>query len=609
MYPRTIFEIIDQSHIPRIQFPADNRPLFMCAFSSDKGPEDLIEIDSNFETHYGSPDFEKHGQAILQADLILKNGGKILAKRIVANDSTLANSVVVAKMKDGTPVHATNDDGDFLYELSGSTVAVAPGDTADPSAVPVMIDTVDLKYEIYTIDNAKDVEEIETRAKALAGADSDGFIAYPIFIVTDIGRGKSNKRFRISPSYRNSRGSDFLSYGIQVIEDNEVVEELVFSLDPDRIYLNRAYSIEDVVNQHSTQISAFMLKDETRDFATAMEGKINVKNLLDEDILFGNFRSSRPLPNVNLLGESANFTDVFGLTLESGTNGNFGDNPIRSSSLNTELGKFFAGDIDDSIYDLVEYPIEAIIDANYDESVKRKIEDFVDFRDDVTFFRDQGIVHTIDQMRYKTEISARSRNCIDHHMSYMVVDPISKKQIRVTTGFSLAKILPPHLRFGRNRPIAGTLHNCILRDAIKGTVNYLPKVTPKGDQKQELNDLRVNYANWQEDQLVLQTQYTSQNEYTQLSFANNVLAMQAIVRDVRKRCPATRYSFIDGEDLEVYMGDVQAVLDKHTDNFKELTFEYIQDEVMVQNKVFHAAIRVKFRDYVQAEWFKLYAIN
>ena len=124
-----------------------------------------------------------------------------------------------------------------------------------------------------------------------------------------------------------------------------------------------------------------------------------------------------------------------------------------------------------------------------------------------------------------------------------------------------------------------------------------------------MEDIRVNYATYIGEDLVIETEYTSQELYTQWSFLNNILATQEVVRAIRSRCPVIRYSFIDGEDLERYKADIEDVIAQYSSNFKSIEFSYVADPVYTNNKIFYAAIRVGFRDFIQTEWFKVTAIN
>ena len=103
MYPATIFNWHDNSSILQENTPAvvDDSPLFYQPFSADKGTEDLVEISGDdFDKMYGTLYFEKHGQSAIQAKHIIDAGGRLLVKRVVAHDATLANVVLVATVSE-----------------------------------------------------------------------------------------------------------------------------------------------------------------------------------------------------------------------------------------------------------------------------------------------------------------------------------------------------------------------------------------------------------------------------------------------------------------------------------------------------------------------------
>ena len=66
---------------------------------------------------------------------------------------------------------------------------------------------------------------------------------------------------------------------------------------------------------------------------------------------------------------------------------------------------------------------------------------------------------------------------------------------------------------------------------------------------------------------------------------------------------------MDNEDLEKYKEDVETVLNKYIANFLQLKLVYTKDETMLSNKIFYATLQVKFRNFVQTEYFKIYALS
>ena len=120
--------------------------------------------------------------------------------------------------------------------------------------------------------------------------------------------------------------------------------------------------------------------------------------------------------------------------------------------------------------------------------------------------------------------------------------------------------------------------------------------------------MHINYASYIDNQLVIESLYTSQEKNTQWSYINNIMSIQEVVKAIRIRCPVIRYTFIEGEDLERYRADVEEVIAPFRNNFKTLELEYVEDPTYSANKIFYAALKVVYKDFIQTEWFTITAL-
>lgn len=579
LYPQTKIEWFDNSQITSLSFDTENSPLFFCAFTSDKGPESLQEISGNdfFKSYGTNISFEKHGQPLLNAAVAINEGARILAKRFVAPDSKLANIIVSIKVET-EPAQPTEEE----------------------------ITSIKYTFKTSTVE-ADSITDIDNAAVALL---NEGNNEYPLFAIYDVGKGVSNKKFRISPDFTSSKFLPFLQYRFDVIENSEILESIYCSLNPNLIYNNSNYGIKNIINTNSKQIRASMYEEGITKFVDKMASilKVSVNDIYNMDILFGNSKNGTPDEKFSTTEESINLNHIYGIGLQSGSNGSFGDSPITSESYEDELLKVFNGEATDEIYDVVNYQIDAVIDANYPAETKRAIEALAEFRQDFFYFRDLGFVNTIEEMKMVHEQANRSKLSGSYHLSYDVIDPYTKKPIKVTVGYSLSKLLVNHFKNGRHRPLAGEINDMIIEDAIPGTVNFLPRKTPSVDQFEQLNDASINYATYYKDKLVLDLQYTSQEKYTDLSFINNVLAVQELIKELRIKCPTNRYTFLDGDDFNDYKNDINRIISNYNFSFASIEFVYTQDETMIQNNIFYGEIKVKSRNFIQAEYFKIFNI-
>lgn len=608
MIPTTMFEIINKSQMPEPVKQVVNRPLFLTVTSSDKGPEDLRTVSGDmFYKLYGKNiSFNKHGQPLLQAAKIIDAGGALLIKRLVAEDATLGNIAVVASLSK-VQEQKRNSNGELIYKTPlGDETTNAPGNT------PVMVDMCNIKFECKSITGAKNIDSIAAVVNStLDNAPEDGGV-YPLFVIADNGRGLSNKKVRISPLYDNSKYLPYIKYSLEIIENDEIIESLVFTLNPDVIEANTNKSLQNMIFNYSNQVDGKIFED-NYDLFIQKIAKISgntIEYCKQSDLLFAKERKLQPLNNIRLDKDGFNLSYVYGIYLENGTNGAFGDYPFGTPEWKTKAVEVFNGAFDDVIFDVDMYKIDAVIDANYPLEVKHAIENLVTFREDASYFRDLGLgLSTLEDVLSSNKEYFKNKFCFSYMSSYDVIDPYTKKQIPVTICYSISSLLVKHFVDGVSRPFAGQLYGITIPEAIPGTVNFIPKVTPSENQKQILCDSRINYVSYYDNILTVETLYTSEEDYSQLSFINNILAIQEVIKAVRTKCPKIRYSFIEGEDLETYKRDVQTVLDKYTPNFKSLRMIYTADPAMTANKVYYATIEVSFKDFVQTEYFKLFALQ
>ena len=105
----TTFVIEDFSDITPVETEVDrtDRPHMFFAFSSDKGPEKYmaeIRKDKFYKLYGRKPQFRKHGQPLLAAASCVESGGIAMTKRVVAENSRLANfGLAVRVTKDMVP--------------------------------------------------------------------------------------------------------------------------------------------------------------------------------------------------------------------------------------------------------------------------------------------------------------------------------------------------------------------------------------------------------------------------------------------------------------------------------------------------------------------------
>ena len=636
MYAGTIFNWHDNSafEVETTSPIASNQPLFMVVAPFDKGPENLMEIDSrNFNSIFGKSDFDRFGQISLEAQNIIDAGGRLLIKRVCAYDSTLANMVLCAKV---SVSEAT--------ETAGAVTTVS--------------------WVVKSTDSAKTFAEVEAYAKSLRQNDDS---LYPLFVFTDNGRGTSNKAMRIIPDYDTSKGLVKMLYKLNIYEGTTLTESISITLDPDYIFDNENYGLTESRN---VQISGKVIPSIYEEFIDLMIQKIPFvsTNLTDEekreiaksyDLIFGytytgesffapgtaitlkwDFTSDGTMdPNASY-GIPFSFKDTTNDNIACpGNNGQYTDSPATEEHgyVYNDIAAVYMGyngnngadptegiestETIDEVWDVDSHKLFCVPDANFPDIVKTAIKDFVDFRKDCMFFRDICVadqdgklynnLNSIKQ-RYNdlTGSVTQSYFTSDFLTSYEIEDPNTKKNIRVTALYDIVTCLTRnYINNGPFAPVAGSYNGYILDSAIPGTINYVPIITPTVNQKQAIDDLRLNYAIFEEGRCVVQSAYTSQKKNTQLSFTNNVLSIQEVARVVRKTCPRNRFRLITGSDMSEYARAVTRVLEGYQSYFDLLEFTYTEDKLRAVQKIFYAQINFSFNNWAQTEIFDLFALS
>lgn len=643
--PGTTIRLIDQSATTNVVEDTLVRPLFLQLFTSDKGPENLRSIhgDEFFKMYGNTPSFKKHGQPLLQAAEIIKAGGEVLCKRVVAEDSALANLVIVAKVA-SDQTQKTDSNGNPLY--IDATTGKETTDDNDGENERVLINIAKVKYDAISIKGVKSIDEVKSYASTIIKDDLDieftGYenvthvgdpltdtnpvgqvndtddedfdkYIYPLFVVTDNGRGVSSKRFNITPDYTISKSLNFQLYKLNFIGDTTDENEYVwFNFRDDIIYLNKSMSL-DMISNELNQIKASSFADSIELFIERLSTitGMDVEELKKLDVIFGTTRKGEALSQIIVDENGYTLNNSLGMTLQEGDNGSFGTAPINADTYSTEMIKVLNGEFDDSIYDKDRFMIDVCMDANYPMDVKKAIYDLAVYREDFVYFRDYGLGSNTFENAMNINYDLDKSNFVADYCQYWdVIDAWTKKRITVTAPFSIAPKLVTHLNDRRSSPLCGILYDFTFADVVEGSVGFLPKVTPNVDQKTLLADSNINYASYINNVLTLETCFTAQIDEirTQLGWINNVLAVTQVIHNIRTECPKIRYSFITDSDLDKYQEDVNKVILRNKDDFASIYMEYTQDEIMAANKIFEADIFVKFRNFEQEEIFNIYTL-
>jgi hypothetical protein len=572
-YPALTQYVTDESAIQESINMLEGGPIILAACATDRGREDMYLCNdvNQFIAEHGPINFKKYGQVQKQIEKNLAAGGRVLFKRIVAPAATLANIVVVATV--------TNDE---------------------------IGDKVTIKYTIETIPNAKTIADVETGITALSVTVDGAPKSYPIFAIAEVGRGASVKRIKIKPDYDGSEALAYMQYAMEI--ETELATKIVkFGLDPDRFdVINRGIrsrgNASGIIKVANTDR---YLKGFLQD--TAAEMKVTDINIYD--LLCGKDKEGEVDEHIALDATSISLSPEFGLAMASGNAGEFeGDVYVPEvAAFETGLTAFYTGTTTPEIWNTTKYKIALVFGANFSKPVNQAIVDLVKWREDATFIKDFGLnLRTLEEIDAAVKADGvDTPYVVNYPISYDIIDPNSGVQETVTANYDLASGLVRRLINGPHVPFAGARNGAVLESAIEGTLNFEPIDTPHIQQKKAMKKLRANYASFIDGILTVETLWTSQKAYTQLSFSNNVFELQDIMRDTVKVALTNRYSFTNPSDLDNYKKDINDnIISKHTGRLKKLEFKYASDTILENQKVYYGVYTIIPWNFNQEEAFE-----
>lgn len=608
MKPTTIINWVDQTNIAPVVAQEDMRPLGLAVFSADRGPEDMRRVSGDeFYKLYGyDVSFLRHGQPLLQAANWIQHGGDLACKRIVAPDSYLANLIIVARVK-GDSIQKTTSDGEALYidAVTGEETTEAEGNE------PVMVNTAVITYETQTVEEVKTMKEVLEAASALY-SEGDEESVFPLFVITDNGRGESTKRFSIVPDYTLGRSLNFMLYAVNYIGSTKAELEYVrFATDSNKTYANESYDFNEQLNK-MLQLNGQTVEDNLELFVEKISEITghSVEELHTVDLLLGYDRRVKALDYIKIGEGSVELNREGGFKLENGSNGSFGKKPMRSEDYAPAMVEFFESI---EVQNQDHWQFDVCLDANYPLSVKAAIIKLVTWRKDFMYLRDFGLdCNTFEAIKFYydgLEADEHSAYVANYCQSVEVIDPFYNKRDRVTIPYLFTEVLVPHLNYFRSAPLCGIGYGFTFPNVVKGSLNYEPAACMAFDHQEEFDQMGINFALYHDDVLTMQTEYTAYTGSQQLRYINNVLAVQDMIHDIRIKCPRYRYQFINKGDVEDYRKRIEDIVKSHGDKFDSLEFAYTQDETMLANKIFAASIYVTFKDFVQTEMFDIYSTN
>lgn len=222
---------------------SEDKPFSTCIVTGgDMGIDNTFVRLSDLATKealFGKSNFQKYGQPSIQADVLFNGGTNVWFCRVLPDNATYANLVILAHYRKGK----------ILDELSQETGKVR----------------FEIKFSLayankpYIVEGAKDEEVIEEFARSFTTKNADpqsGYMTVPLCFVRSIGRGQYGNNYSISITRDtdSEKEYDLKMYKFNLISNNPVTR--ITNVFSGSLFQTSRYEmstmISDVIDQFST---------------------------------------------------------------------------------------------------------------------------------------------------------------------------------------------------------------------------------------------------------------------------------------------------------------------------------------------------------------------
>ena len=622
LHPHVKTYINDNTAFQEIVSSKEASVSFINVIASEKGRDGMVVECNSLEEYiseFGKPRFDLYGQPCLMPYASLSTGqAKCWVLRVMPEDATYANVLVVAKVK---------VENKFGVRIPKELPAYQE-ETGEKKLI--------VKHEVIYFDGLKKADEFSALAeKHLQTSDEadGGWLTYPLFGFVSTGRGAygNNYRVRISSASQADKDNVYKNFKVELLESaNGLVRQDLFqgSLDPVALDGNRSLFLEDLVNdnvQNKKKIEMYMFAHHYNSIFNLYKEHVDKNTKLDLgtfDIITAVDKKGQPIPNIVIQNDAKPVSDVAapapevkpgvalgnvslgaieGIGFAGGHDGAFDinrDSAEREKAINKAYIDAFSGKTDKSLASKRRTPADFILDANYEEDVKKALVGLVNKRYDALGMIDAGILNTTTELEQWAErmVSVAAPSFTKEGMHYKIRDPYTGKIIPVTITYLYAQLLPNHVRaYGRHTPFVGEAFSKVT-GAIKNSVRPIIDVDDE-ELKEKLYENRVNYYECTaENTFIRATQSTAQTVWSDLSEQNNMLILLELKRKIEDMVYKLNYKFSEASDRKDFTDSARRMFLPYLGNqVRDLDISFQMNQWEEERSILHCYLSVQFK--------------
>lgn len=555
VHPHISSSIIDNSEITTLATSAATiaGPILYTPIVASRGKDSVHQLFTDagaFIAEYGEPNFKKYGQTMYNALRWLISGGQVRAIRVVATDATAA--------------------------------------------------AISLKVDVEAGDEGKG-----TTTVTIDGTNTDA-----LFTVKCKGKGAYGNNYSIGIANNDAFAStyDFPLYTVTVYEKTSIGTKVVegpylVSLKPDSVTkAGKPLFIKSVFETYSTNFEIDFNEDvyygllEDIDVILGDGSEVNAETV---DFICGDdiIKATIPAEAVALIG---------------GSDGSVGEKVLWKDVKNTYEtlfeGAYCIGtEIDASILEKRNYPIDVLLDASFPVSVKNAVQKFQEMRGDCFAFlavdpenagtykdtMDWVDAYVADALSDTDDTIVRNYSTALYGQSFVCADTYSGGDIEVDFCYILASMIPTHdLAYGAYVPMAGSR---------RGVITGFKKLSfnPNDEQQDALYRAKVNYAMQTTAGTRINSNLTLQDKNSALSNINNVRTCYSIIRAVENMSDKYEFEFADTDTFNAFQNELNSTLAMYSSAVKSLVGTVYQTDYDKEQKIARIRLEVVFKDILE----------
>lgn len=620
-FPHVELEIIDNSKVAIPASTTGNTCTALVPVFAKTGPDDrslCISSVSQLTSLYGNPKYKKHGLTLKTAVQVLKNGGKVIVRRLTDEAAKNANAVL------NVEINKAVADNKIYYYLKDNKLAktVKAGTVKDTDYFEIPLATSPtLSYAATSNTGIK----TEKDARLITIDEATAKHKVPVYVLMRTGAGTDGNKTVATISSIKTLSNNKDNVFDMVLDYGSSYEDFKVNAVVDSRYQTTPLNILDVINKNSFQTKVVssdtnltdldtqlvtLLTAYATDLGTAANAITNeiakakvlekktevlaIKEMLEDgDIegtsILGMFGNNTRYEVLNVLNENK----IEEIKFANGTNGELLKGKFdwnMTASVDGEsvkiyevlMTKFFEGVTEPNIMDINLCPVDTIFDAEYPVGLKKTVAKFVKEpnRRDVNFVMNSTKVASVTDLKSLDEGLKLDNYAVIKTLGYCdVYDDEESKTLNLPVSFFAIKSVCNFYTDGWfNPPLSGRIVEGPIEGSLTPVINA---ITLEADKtyiaEHGWNMLNYTKLGYQIDGQ--KTASTNPNEVSILQEYHNEAIVGRIIKKVYDACNRNKHFIQKQKMIDKYIEVVNKELEEFAPKVASLKYgAYYKDK-------------------------------